>query len=129
MVRRQVARLERNVEARRAVLRGIRALLGGWAGQVWLDPDRYGRSNASYLGVRVPRAEAAAALCQARGIGCRVREYLDCSRLPQFAAYAAECPHSRAAEQEILRLPGYPGMPHRDQERIAEALRAHLDVT
>ncbi len=127
MVRRQVARLEDNVQRRRDVVQGIRTRLGDAAESLWLTPDRYGRSNASYLGVRLPRAREAAALALARGVGCRLREYLDCSRLPQFAAWAADCPQAQAAEREILRLPSYPGMPPRDQERVARALRDHLD--
>jgi len=127
MVSRQVARLEDNVRRRRAVVQGIRTRLGPAAEEVWLTPDRYGRSNASYLGVRLPRAREAEALGQARGVGCRVHEYLDCSRLPQFAAWAADCPQAQAAEHQILRLPSYPGMPPRDQERIARLLPDHLE--
>lgn len=122
MIRRQVSRLEANVAGRRAAAEGIRSRLGKRAEQIWLHPDRHGRSNASYLGVRLPDAAEGARLCRAQGVGCREREYLDCSRLPQFAAWAADCPESTRAEKEILRIPSYPSLSDSDQERIARAL-------
>ena len=129
LIRRQVQRLERNVQQRREVVQGIRGRLGGQAEEIWLEADRHGRSNASYFGVRLPRAREAAERCQALGIGCKAPEYLDCSRLPQFAAWASSCPHSQEAEDQVLRLPSFPGMAERDQERIAGALRACLEAS
>jgi len=122
MLRRQLARLETNVARRRAAAEGIRSCLGRHAEDLWLEPDHHGRSNASYLGVRLPDAARGARLCRARGVGCREREYLDCSRLPQFAAWAADCPESSRAEREILRIPSYPSLSQPDQERMAHAV-------
>jgi len=122
MIRRQVARLETNVARRRCAAEGIRSRLGRHAEELWLEPDRHGRSNASYLGVRLPDAAKGASLCRIQGVGCQEREYLDCSRLPQFAAWAADCPESSRAEREILRIPSHPSLSESDQERVARAL-------
>jgi dTDP-4-amino-4,6-dideoxygalactose transaminase len=122
MLRRQLARLESNVARRRAAAEGIRSCLGQKAESLWLQPDRHGLANASYLGVRLPDAVEGARRCRERGVGCREREYLDCSRLPQFAAWAANCPESTRAEKEILRLPSYPSLSPSDQERVADAV-------
>lgn len=123
MVRRQVARLEAAVQQRRARAAGLRERLAGVPGVGWLEGDRHGRANASYLGVRLADARAAAAFLERRGVGCRAGEFLDVSRLPQFAPWAASCPQARKAEEEVLRLPSYPCLGEGDLDRIASTLR------
>lgn len=115
LVARQLARLEENVARRRALIARLRAELPGLG---WLEPDRHGRSNGAYLGVRGPDPRA----LERRGIASRLREFLDCSRLPQFREFAADCPVAREAEETVLRIPSYPCMTEADRARLAAAL-------
>lgn len=119
LVARQLARLEENVARRRSLVAALREALPGPG---WLEPDRHGRSNGAYLGIRRPDARAVVRVLERRGIASRVGEFLDCSRLPQFGDFAADCPVAREAEETVLRIPSYPCMAEADRARLAAAL-------
>lgn len=123
----QLDRLEANVAARRALGARLREALDGVEGIAWLEPDRHGRANGSYLGMRClapgrgPR-ELHRHLLEG-GLSTRPREFLDCSQLPQFARWARPCPAAAEAEASILRLPSYPGLGEAGLGRLIEGIR------
>ncbi|HKP75873.1 MAG TPA: DegT/DnrJ/EryC1/StrS family aminotransferase, partial [Longimicrobiaceae bacterium] len=124
MLQLQLARLEDNVRRRRTVRAAIREALAHVDEVRWLDEDAHGCSNAAYFGIYVPSPTALARFLVDRGISTNPREFYDCGTLPQFAEYAAICPHSAHASAHLLRLPSYPGLGDEGVRRIAAGIEA-----
>lgn len=122
---RQLARLERNIAARRCIVARIKAATADLPVYRYLDEDRFGRSNASYFGVYVDDAAAFTRYMLAEGIEVEPHEFHDCAGLPQFAAYAAACRFSREAGQHLVRLPSFPRLAGRWERRIICAMRRY----
>ena len=124
MLERQLARLDANVAARRAIRAQLRAALRDLDAVGFYDDDAHGCANAAYLGVRVPDPAALSAHLRRRGVIATPWEFRDCSRLEQFAAHAADCPRAARAEARTLRLPCHPRMTTADAARVADGVRA-----
>ena len=126
MMAMQLDRLEDNIQRRRAVRQQIREGLAHVEEIGWLDEDAHGRSNAAYFGIRVPSPAALSEFLIERGVMTNPREFYDCSRLTQFAQYAAVCPHSAHASDHILRLPSYPYLTPSQSHRIVAGIEAYF---
>lgn len=122
---RQLERLERNVQARRAVVARIKAATAPLSAYRFLDEDRFGRSNGSYFGVFVDDAEAFTRFMLTQGVEVEPHEFYDCASLPQFAEFAAACPRARLASDHLVRLPSYPQLSGRRLERITRAMEQY----
>ena len=122
----QLARLDENVRRRREVVRTIQEEFRHEPGLVFLNEDKYGRSNASYFGVYVADSEKFTDVMRTWGVEVNPHEFLDCAALEQFRDYAADCPHARYASEHLTRLPSYPGMTRRDVARIVAAMKSYL---
>jgi len=124
MLERQLTRLDANVATRRDLRDQLRAALRDLDAVGFYDDDAHGRANGAYLGIRVPDPGALSAFLRGRGVIATPREFLDCSRLEQFAAHAADCPRAARAEAVTLRLPCHPRMTANAAERVADGVRA-----
>lgn len=122
MLAAQLARLDANIRARRAVRQQIRERLADVPEIRWLAEDRHGYSNAAYFGIYVPDPQELAAFLRGRGVTATTGDFRDCSRLPQFDGLA-DCPNSRRTETHLLRLPSHPTLGERQIDRISDAVR------
>lgn len=122
---RQMRTMEAGVARRRAIVARVHAGVASLERVRPLSPDLHGRSNGSYLGLRVEDPEAAAATLAARGIDSAPHEFADCSALPQFARFATPpCPGARQVDRHTLRVPSYPCLTDGQVDRIIEGLAA-----
>jgi dTDP-4-amino-4,6-dideoxygalactose transaminase len=124
----QLARLEENIARRRTIVARIKETLRGTDGVGLLDEDKYGRANASYLGVYVPDPKHTARRLLRRGIGSGPQEFLDCAGLVQFSPWAARCENADHASTHLLRLPSYPSLTDRQVDCIGHEVKRALDA-
>jgi dTDP-4-amino-4,6-dideoxygalactose transaminase len=122
---RQLERLERNVQARRAVVAKVKAATAHLSAYRFLDEDRFGRANGSYFGVFVDDPEAFTRFMLTKGVEVEPHEFYDCASLPQFAEFAADCPRARLASDHLVRLPSYPQLSDRRLARIIGAMERY----
>lgn len=122
----QLERLEENIGRRRQIIQRIKARLQHIPEIQLLNEDMHGHSNASYFGIYVPDKDSLAEYLEEHGIFSNPQEYFDCSRLQQFSAFAADCPHSRYASEHILRLPSYPSLRDDEVSYIASVIASRF---
>lgn len=121
----QLGRLDENIARRRAVIAGVKAAVGQTPHVRFLNEDKFGFHNGAYFGVRVQDKELFARLMRAHGVEVNPHEFFDCSRLEQFAGFAAACPHARTVCDQVVRLPSFPTLDDRDRARIAAGILAY----
>jgi hypothetical protein len=122
----QLGRLPHNIDRRRDIVRQIKERLRHVRGIRLLREDKHGRANCSYFGIDVPDPGALAKHLEHDGVASNPREYFDCSRLDQFAAYHTNCPNSRRASTHILRLPSYPALKDSEVNRITSSIERYF---
>ena len=126
MIERQLDALELRIARRRAIIYEIKTRLSGLQEIRVLDEDKHGRANGAYFGLYVPDPEGLARHLETQGILSNPHEYYDCSQLPQFSAYRADCEEAAYAAEHLLRIPNFPSLRDGEVERIVESIRTHL---
>ncbi len=118
----QLGRLEAGVRRRRAIAARVAEAVADHPALRPLAPDRHGRSNGSYLGLRCADPVGAARHLALRGVDSAPREFTDCSALPGFAPWGRACAGAREADAHTLRLPSFPCMSEAQLGRMLDAL-------
>ncbi|MET0623372.1 MAG: aminotransferase class I/II-fold pyridoxal phosphate-dependent enzyme [Pyrinomonadaceae bacterium] len=122
----QLQRIRGEIERRRSIVHSVKAALSGVEEVGLLSEDKHGYYNGAYFGIFVPDAEGLSAYLERRRVGSSSHEFLDCSRLEQFAEFRRECPNAQAADRHLLRLPSYASIREFEKERIVEAIRDYF---
>ncbi|MEM8925780.1 MAG: aminotransferase class I/II-fold pyridoxal phosphate-dependent enzyme [Actinomycetota bacterium] len=126
MHRRQIVRLDRNIDDRRANVAAMKADLADLGGIGLLDEDRHGRSNGAYFGIYVDDHEGLTGALARSGVEANPHEFYDCSRLKQFADYASDNPAAARACDHLLRLPSYPRLSAATADLITDVIGDYL---
>lgn len=123
----QLGRLHTAVARRRATIAHVSAAIGADPRARFLDGDAHGLANGSYFGMYVDDPEAFTASMIERGVEVNPHEFYDCSRLPQFAEFAAECPRAAYVSDHLVRLPSYASLDGESTARILDAAMSALE--
>lgn len=124
MQERQLSRLKKNIANRLRVSAEIKNRLAHTSQLRWLDENKFGIWNGSYLGVYVPDKAVFDKHLRRHSIVCNPQEFFDCSRLQQFSEFSTDCKKSTYASDHLVRIPNYGEMSETNISRIVAAIES-----
>jgi perosamine synthetase len=92
-----------------------------WRFPLWIEP---GKTDAPYA-----RRESLRRHLRERGIDSSPTNLMCCSRMPEFAEYAADTPAARAFVDDMIFLPMHPNLRYDEMLRIADAVGEHASAS